>query len=240
MANYNIQMEYYNGNSYDILYPQVNLTNITGNLPLHNTTGVLATTNGGTGSTTVNGAVRNLIAGLAELTSVNIAGEDCLPIQDVSANDGKKVRLNTLLAFINDNSSGLKISTIVNSTSMNLSYDSHVAINVNLRNLSNYVFLICTGTCKNSALNYYGVLSDRAISSSSDLENNEQVYVKNKYTLMLTNITNASRNTYVHIENFIGDGMSYISASPDNNLYLYNKCNDDDIITSFTMHGVSL
>lgn len=47
----NIQMEYYNGSSYEEIYPKVLLTNVTGTLPI---------ANGGTGATTASNALSNL------------------------------------------------------------------------------------------------------------------------------------------------------------------------------------
>ena len=47
----NIQMEYYNGSSYEEIYPKVLLTNVTGTLPI---------ANGGTGATTASKALSNL------------------------------------------------------------------------------------------------------------------------------------------------------------------------------------
>ena len=42
MATRNIQMNYFNGSTYDILHPEVDLTNITGQLDITNTTGNLS------------------------------------------------------------------------------------------------------------------------------------------------------------------------------------------------------
>lgn len=54
MANYNIQMQYYNGNSYDTLYPQTIVSNDTFE-------GVLSIKKGGTGSTSEQEALFKLI-----------------------------------------------------------------------------------------------------------------------------------------------------------------------------------
>lgn len=48
MATYNIEMNRYNGSTYDTLYPKANMANITGILPI---------ANGGTGSSTIEGLV---------------------------------------------------------------------------------------------------------------------------------------------------------------------------------------
>ncbi len=47
----NIEMQYYNGSSYEVVYPKTNLANVTGTLPI---------ANGGTGATTASAALTNL------------------------------------------------------------------------------------------------------------------------------------------------------------------------------------
>ena len=47
----NIEMQYYNGSSYEVVYPKTNLANVTGTLPI---------ANGGTGATTASAALTAL------------------------------------------------------------------------------------------------------------------------------------------------------------------------------------
>ena len=61
MADYNIQMSYFNGTSYDNLYPKVSLDNVDGNLSISKIAGILPVANGGTGESNESDALGNLI-----------------------------------------------------------------------------------------------------------------------------------------------------------------------------------
>lgn len=59
----NIQMQYYNGSDYDILYPMSNYQNMTGTKPSYNFSeinGIVSITQGGTGATDSSNALKNL------------------------------------------------------------------------------------------------------------------------------------------------------------------------------------
>ena len=78
MATRNIQMNYYNGSSYDQLYPQVNLTNITGVLPV---------ANGGTGETSLAGLINQLTGqGIGKVVAGRYGGTQAIPDEDSPAN----------------------------------------------------------------------------------------------------------------------------------------------------------
>lgn len=116
MATRNIQMNYYNGSSYDQLYPQANLSNVTGSLSLDKTSGTLAISRGGTGQTTATNAMYSLISGMSTTTSVAI--NDYIPIQDVSVSGGRKVLVSNFISTIQNN--GFFKITPVKSYNLNL------------------------------------------------------------------------------------------------------------------------
>lgn len=49
----NIEMQYYNGSEYEVCYPKVSLSNITGALNVNYLSGVLPVSKGGTGATSI-------------------------------------------------------------------------------------------------------------------------------------------------------------------------------------------
>lgn len=69
-------------------------------------TGILPIANGGTGASSAQTALYNLINGRAALTSTGIATGDYIPVQDVSASTGKRITLENLKAALGVDSSG--------------------------------------------------------------------------------------------------------------------------------------
>lgn len=134
MATRNIQMNYYNGSSYDQLYPQANLSNVTGSLSLNKTSGTLAISRGGTGQTTATNAMYSLISGMSTTTSV--ATNDYIPIQDVSVSGGRKVLISNLISTIQNNSSFT--ITPVKSYSLNLVENAETTVSFTLNDFLDY------------------------------------------------------------------------------------------------------
>ena len=98
----NIEMNYYNGSEYEVLYPYVNLTNSTGNLNISSrTTGTLPLNRGGTGGTSATSGLYNLISGSSILTT--LATGDLIPFQDVSSGNAKRISVSDLINYIDDN-----------------------------------------------------------------------------------------------------------------------------------------
>ena len=128
MANYNIQMEYFNGDSYDQLYPQVDLSNTTGSLPISNTSGTLEISRGGTGSTTANEALGNLINN-SSITDTLI---DSNYLGIFNNNSGRKMSLLTLKNYITNNLSGLNayhLSSTMQASGTGSSLDDYAYFN---------------------------------------------------------------------------------------------------------------
>ena len=95
MATYNIQMEYFNGSSYDNLFPWTSVNNLEGVLPIEH---------GGTGASSESNALGNLInnSSVAE----NLTNTDYLGA--FNNNSGRKVTLSSLNNYLTNNLSGLK------------------------------------------------------------------------------------------------------------------------------------
>lgn len=98
----NIEMNYYNGSTYEVLYPYVNLTNSTGNLNISSrTTGTLPLNRGGTGGTSATTGLYNLISGSSILTT--LATGDLIPFQDISSGNAKRIAVSDLISYIENN-----------------------------------------------------------------------------------------------------------------------------------------
>lgn len=108
----NIEMNYYNGSTYEVLYPYVNLSNSIGSLDINSrtsgnlnissrTTGTLPLSRGGTGGTSATSGLYNLINGSSTLTT--LATGDYIPLQDVSASNAKKITVNNLISYLESN-----------------------------------------------------------------------------------------------------------------------------------------
>ena len=116
MANYNIQMEYFNGTNYDTLYPTTNLSNTTGTLPINN---------GGTGQTTAANALYSLISGCS--TTSSLSSSYYFPLQYGSS--ARRITVSNLLNYIENNmeNSGGSIKPIVNTIYVGTGNDSTIA-----------------------------------------------------------------------------------------------------------------
>ena len=98
----NIEMNWFNGSGYEVLYPYVNLSNSTGNLDISSrTTGTLPLNRGGTGGTSATTGLYNLISGSSILTT--LATGDLIPFQDVSSGNAKRISVSDLINYIDDN-----------------------------------------------------------------------------------------------------------------------------------------
>ena len=124
MATYNIEMNQYNGSSYDQLYPKTSYSNLTGTKPSYSfseISGTLGTSQystipinkGGTNGTSANQAMYNLINGMSTLTSA--ADGDYIPIQDVSAGSsgGRKITVANLLGNISSGGTNLFVESFI-------------------------------------------------------------------------------------------------------------------------------
>ena len=107
MANYNIRMSYFNGSSYDTLYPETTYSNISGSVPSSDLP-TIPLTKGGTGGTSASDGLGNLINGATTVSS--LADGDYIGIRDVSASSGRKITIANLVSYISQSSSS-SIST---------------------------------------------------------------------------------------------------------------------------------
>lgn len=152
MATRNIEMNYYNGSSYEVLYPSANLNNsigsidisskTSGNLDINNrttgnlnissrTTGTLPINRGGTGGTTATSALYNLINGSSILTT--LATGDYFPLQDVSGSNAKRITVSNLINYLEgqlDISGGV---TLKNGTYYGTGASSGITINTGMK-----------------------------------------------------------------------------------------------------------
>ena len=103
MADYNIQMSYFNGTSYDNLYPKVSLDNVDGNLSISKIAGILPVANGGTGESNESDALGNLINNSS--MAGTLSNSDYLGVFNSST--GRKLSLLSLKNFITNGLSGL-------------------------------------------------------------------------------------------------------------------------------------
>lgn len=205
MATRNIQMNYYNGSSYDQLYPQVNLSNTTGTLPLSDTSGTLAISRGGTGQTTATNAMYSLISGMSTTTSV--ATNDYIPIQDVSASGGRKVLVSNLISTIQSNiSSGFKFK-LFQSFSLNLAEDAVTTINMSLNDFKEHsMWYIKLSPSGSSAFLQYN-------SDSNDTTERIDVYYESLYMM-----NDSGLNNLIYNGRYLADGRY-----SDENLYVSNS-----------------
>lgn len=230
MATRNIQMNYYNGSSYDQLYPQANLSNVTGSLSLDKTSGTLAISRGGTGQTTATNAMYSLISGMSTTTSV--ATNDYIPIQDVSVSGGRKVLVSNLISTIQNNGNGLKPTVILNS-SLNLAYDTSVALDLTTNDFKNYAFFVIEVNCKTIS-NISCSLQTGATAYDTD----EHVYMYNKYNILSSYYT---LGDFI-INDFLYDNNTVIRVSNTRNvtLYLENGCENNDTINHIAVYGFTV
>lgn len=230
MATRNIQMNYYNGSSYDQLYPQVNLSNTTGTLPLSDTSGTLAISRGGTGQTTATNAMYSLISGMSTTTSV--ATNDYIPIQDVSVSGGRKVLVSNLISTIQSNGNGLKPTVILNS-SLKLAYDASVALDLTTNDFKNYVFIVIEVNCKTISN-----IDCSLRTGATDISRDEVVYMYNQYNIL---------NSYYGSDGFIINDFLYdnnsvikVRTTSSVTLYLKNSCNNNDTINHIAVYGFTV
>lgn len=230
MATRNIQMNYYNGSSYDQLYPQANLSNVTGSLSLNSTSGTLAISRGGTGQTTATNAMYSLISGMSTTTSV--ATNDYIPIQDVSVSGGRKVLVSNLINTIQNNGNGLKPTVILNS-SLNLAYDNSVALDLTTNDFKNYVFVVIEVNCKTIS-NIDCSLRTGATDTGAD----KVVYMYNQYNIL---------NSYYGSDGFIINDFLYnnttvikVGNRTNVTLYLKNECENNDTINHIAVYGFTV
>lgn len=99
-----IEMNYYNGSTYEVLYPYVNLSNSTGSLNISSrTTGTPPLNRGGTAGTSATSGLYNLINGCSTVTNTGLTTGDYFPLQDVSASNAKKITVNNLINYLESN-----------------------------------------------------------------------------------------------------------------------------------------
>lgn len=230
MATRNIQMNYYNGSSYDQLYPQANLSNVTGSLSLNSTSGTLAISRGGTGQTTATNAMYSLISGMSTTTSV--ATNDYIPIQDVSVSGGRKVLVSNFISTIQSNGNGLKPTVILNS-SLNLAYDASVALDLTTNDFKNYVFIVIEVNCKTISN-----IDCSLRTGATDIGADKVVYMYNQYNIL---------NSYYGSDGFIINDFLYdnnsvikVRTTSSVTLYLKNSCDNNDTINHIAVYGFTV
>lgn len=103
MANYNIEMNYYNGRSYDILQPKTSFENIDGVLSVSKLLGVLPASKGGTGQSSLSSAMYSLIN---SGTTTSLSSSSYVPF--ITGSSTNKCTISTLSNYIED-SIGLEI-----------------------------------------------------------------------------------------------------------------------------------
>lgn len=118
MATRNIQMNYYNGGSYDQLYPQVNLTNITGILPV---------ANGGTGENNLNSLRTSLgLSNIGEYNWTQICNQTTSAVWN---GNNYNIPVNRVLS--NYNAFIVKISNITVSGIADPGYSGFISLGIN-------------------------------------------------------------------------------------------------------------
>ena len=119
MANYNIRMSYFNGSSYDTLYPETTYSNISGSVPSSDLP-TIPLTKGGTGGTSASVGLGNLINGATTVSS--LADGDYIGIRDASASSGGKVTIANLINYISQSSSSVYIGSFTPTVKNNFSF----------------------------------------------------------------------------------------------------------------------
>ena len=228
MATRNIQMQYYNGSSYDILYPETSYSNLTGTMSTSNLP-TIPVEKGGTGATNYGNAIYNLISNASSYST--ISDNDWFAMTHSGV--GRKITW----ANIKKNISGLKVTTILD-TALNLEYESYVSLGIDVNSLKEYFLLVCTGTCQDDQTNFSATLAGLLTSNPGT---NERVFLDNYYILLGVWFSMGYTYENIHINEIGKDGFDTISREIQNcNLSLINKCFNDDVITHFTIYGVSI
>lgn len=212
MAQYNIEMNSYNGSSYDQLYPTVNLANVTGKLTLSNTTETLSISRGGTGATNANSAMYNLINGLSSLSSPAI--NDYIAVQDVSAGSsgGRKVTLSNLINAINNSNNFLVKKLIKNNVKIFATESQYTSLGITINSLIGYFPIIFKISGANGD-SWFRIGSDSGSSG-------EYISVNPGYNFASIEGIN-NNNITLKLFNLDSSGVSWSNASANDVLYFF-------------------
>ena len=233
MATRNIEMNYYNGSSYDQLYPRttwsqiLNAPTIDTNISYSDISGTVPTSDlptipinkGGTNGTTASAGLYNLFSGLS--TTSSLSSSYYFPLQ--YGTSARKITVNNLLSYIENNidvGSGSNVKIILDTeyigtgSKVNLSWLSGTTST----DINNICLYIITSNFNPSFNDYCGIGIGQIIDSS------------NAWIMGFYKIGNTS--SYFSLSGFIKPTASYFqvsdSFSESNNTYhltVFSKIN---------------
>lgn len=236
MATRNIEMNCYNGSSYDQLYPKTSYSNLTGTKPSYSfseISGTLGTSQystipinkGGTNGTTASAGLYNLISGLS--TTSSLSSSYYFPLQYESS--ARRITVSNLLSYIESNinvGSGSNVKLVINAnyigTGAHNNYITWLPGTTSTdRNNICFVFVFHTSwfTDSNSTTDIMAFTCNGKETTSSDIA---------KYGVGF----NLSSNATISISRY-GFGDNFISSSGMNFTALFNQSGESYYAVAF-------